>query len=128
MNNLLKLYQSPLCGGVMICKDLLHNEAKDFFENVQPHMIFFSIVHFSNYSKVVSRSTCYYSGNQNFCLFKSRLLVNMAHFILETKLFLCQDRPMEFCEVSRNSKSKRYRKFPLSILANKKVLFLKKCD
>ena len=39
MNNLLKLYQSPLCGGVMICKDLLHNEAKDF---LKPHMIFYN--------------------------------------------------------------------------------------
>ena len=33
---------------------------------------------------------------------------------------------MKFCEVSRNSISNRYWKFQLSILKNKKVLFLKK--
>ena len=33
---------------------------------------------------------------------------------------------LKFCEVSRNSFSDRYRQFHLSILKNKKVLFLKK--
>ena len=33
---------------------------------------------------------------------------------------------LKFCEVSRNSFSKRFWKFQLSILKNKKVLFLKK--
>ena len=32
---------------------------------------------------------------------------------------------LKFCEVSRNYKSKRYEKFQISILTNKKVLFLK---
>ena len=47
MNNLLKLYQSPLCGGVMICKDLSHNEAKYF---LKAHKNFLSCSNFTIFS------------------------------------------------------------------------------
>ena len=54
--------------------------------------------------RVVSRSTCYYSENQSFCILKSWLLT-WAHFFYEQNFLVCQDRKLKFCEVSWNSKS-----------------------
>ena len=50
----------------------------------------------------------------------------MPHFFQEQNFFVCQNRMLRFCEVSRNPKSIRCWKFQLSMLTNKKVLFLKK--
>ena len=73
------------------------------------------------------------------CLKKelSMYMVNLK-FFLEIKLFFCQDRKLKFsavikgcpnwlkfCEVSRNSYLKKCWKYHLSMLTNKKVLFLK---
>ena len=44
------------------------------------------------------------------------------------KSCLCELNELEFCEASQNPKSNRCWKFQLSILKNKKVLFLKKYD
>ena len=62
-----------------------------------------------------------------------RILWNLTKFQLdqetdrknENKNFLNELNELKFCEVSRNSFSNRCWKFQLSILKNKKVLFLK---
>ena len=54
---------------------------------------------------------------------------NMPHFF-RSKTFLFvknKDRKLKFSEVSQNPKSKHCWKFQLSILTNKKIVFLKKC-
>ena len=57
---------------------------------VWPHLIYLwsTVMHSQQnmYRKVASRSTCYYSGNQKFCILNSRFLTCRT-FCLGTKLF-----------------------------------------
>ena len=58
--------------------------------------------------------------------FKCTEIVQFLKHLL-INFFVCQDLWLKICEVSQNYKRLRFWKFQLSILTNKKVLFLMHC-
>ena len=74
----------------------------DFDVHIVAHSLLYTlktymsmIFSLTTYRIVASRSTCYYSGNQKFCFFKSRL-VTCRKFFYEQNFFVCQDRKLKY--------------------------------